>query len=362
MATLVFIVILSVLILVHELGHFLMAKRVGVKVEKFSLGFGPKLFSKMIDGTEFALCLIPLGGYVKMAGDEKTNCTGASHEYYSKSPGHRALIVLLGPLVNYLLAFLCFWLVFIVGYPTVTAKVGELLKGFPAEHSGLQVGDKIIRAGNQPMTCWEDLQKYISKSKGNEIPLEVIRQGEVLNFKIKPTIRVLENVFGQKESVPLIGIRPDKEIILLKYNIGKSFLKAADRFVEITGMTYKAIYRMATGAMSAKDSVTGPIGIFYIIKEAADMGFSYVVYILGVISLSLAIFNLLPFPALDGGHLVLLTIEKMRGKPLSVKADEMINRVGFSLIILLALFVFYSDFVRYGIIDKIMSLWKKIGL
>jgi len=114
--------------------------------------------------------------------------------------------------------------------------------------------------------------------------------------------------------------------------------------------------------MSPQYSVSGPIGIFYIIKEAADQGFSYLVYILGIISLSLAIFNLLPFPALDGGHLLILSIEKIRGKALPPQADEVINRLGLTLIILLAIFVFYSDFLRYGIFDKIISFWKKLGL
>ncbi len=339
-----------------------MAKRLGVRVERFSFGFGPKLWSKAFGETEFMVCLIPLGGYVKMAGDERVNSTGASFEYFSKSPGHRALIVLLGPLVNYLLAFLCFWLVFSIGYPTLSAKVGELLKGYPAEHSGLQIGDQVIKAGNKNITNWEELQKYISTSKEPGISVVVLRQGQRLEFTIVPTIKQLENIFGQKEDVRLIGIRPDKKIVLVRYNFLTSFGKAFDRTVEITSMTLKALYRIVTGAMSPQDSVTGPIGIFYIIKEAADQGFSYLVYILGIISLSLAIFNLLPFPALDGGHLLILLIEKIRGKALPPQADEVINRLGLTLIILLAIFVFYSDFLRYGIFDKIISFWKKLGL
>ena len=145
---------------------------------------------------------------------------------------------------------------------------------------------------------------------------------------------------------------------MFRYPLQESFGRAFKKLVEITVLTYKSIYFMLTGTMSAKDSVTGPIGIYYIVKTAAEMGFSHLLYIVGIISASLAIFNLLPVIPLDGGHLLLLGIEKMRGRALSAKIDEAISRVGFSLIICLALFVFYSDFLRFGWIDKIMGLWR----
>lgn len=356
----VFLIVLSILIIVHEWGHFSMAKSLGIKVERFAIGFGPKLFSKVYKNTEFALCLVPLGGYVKMAGDERSQCTGGADEFFSRPPGQRALVVLLGPVVNYILAFLCFWLVFSIGYPTLSPMIGKVLDGYPAQTAGLRPGDKIIDINDRGIQSWDEMQRIVSTSKEKELILLIKRDGKGFFIPIEPKVEQLENIFGQKEDVRLIGIQPEENIITLKYSIPQAAVKATERMVEITTVTYKAIYRMATGAMSAKDSVTGPIGIFYIIKEAASLGFSYVLYVMAIISVSLAIFNLLPFPILDGGHLFLLGVEKLRGKPLSERFDEVINRIGFSLIICLAIFVFYNDFVRYGWIDKIVTYWQKI--
>ncbi len=359
MSFLIFLIVLSVLIIVHEFGHFVVAKALGVKVERFALGFGPKIISKVYGGTEFMLCVFPLGGYVKMAGDERDQCKGLPDEYFSKPPGHRSLIVLMGPVVNYLLAYLCFCLVFVLGYPTIASRVGEVLKGYPAEQSGLKAGDTIVRIEDKQILSWEDIQQTIATSVESQLDFEVLREDETHKISVTPQKEVLENIFGQKETVRVVGIKPVDEIIILKYPPHQSLVMAFLRLKEITTMTYKALYRMATGAMSPKETMTGPIGIFYIIKKAAEMGFPYLLYIVGVISASLAIFNLLPFPILDGGHLVLLGLEKVRGQALPKKVDETIARVGFSLIICLALFVFYSDFVRFGWIDKFMSLWQR---
>ncbi len=359
MAVAVFIVVLSILIILHEYGHFAMAKALGVEVERFSIGFGPKLFGKNIKGTEFTVCLIPLGGYVKMAGDERSECKGAPTEFFSQSPGRRALIVMMGPIVNYVLAIFCFWLVFTVGYPTLAPKIGEVLEKYPAQMVGLQKGDTILAIDSQTINSWEDLQRIVSHSQGKPLRLTISRGGQRIIKNITPTIERLKNIFNQEERIPVIGIRPEEKMILIKYNPATAAVKAVKRVVEITTVTYKALYRLATGAMSAKETVTGPIGIFFIIKQAVSLGASYVIYVMAVISTSLAIFNLLPFPVLDGGHLMFLGIERLRGKPLPEKADEIIARVGFSFIIVLALFVFYSDFVKFGVFDKIMDLWQK---
>lgn len=361
MSFLVFLIVLSVLIIVHEFGHFVTAKSLGVRVERFAVGFGPKLFSRMYQGSEFALCLIPLGGYVKMAGDERPQCKGERGEFYAQSPGRRALIILMGPIVNFILAYLCFCVVFLIGYPTLPAKVGELLKNYPAQAAGLQVGDSIIRIDSQEIQSWEKMQHLISTSRKQQLEVVVLREGKECRFTINPRIENLENIFGQKEKIPIIGIRPAEEVVVLRYNIMGSLNESWKKLYEITTTTYKALYRIATGAMSAKDAMTGPIGIFYIIQKAVMLGFSYLLYIVGVISASLAIFNLLPLPVLDGGHLVLSGIEKIRKRPLSPKVEEVINRAGFSLIVGLAVLVFYSDFVRFGIIDKVINLWHKIG-
>ncbi|OGX08592.1 MAG: RIP metalloprotease RseP [Omnitrophica WOR_2 bacterium GWA2_47_8] len=352
----VFLAVLSVLIVVHEWGHFITAKKLGVRVERFSLGFGPKLFSKIIDGTEFLLCLIPLGGYVKMAGDERLECKGQPEEFYSKPPGHRALIVLNGPLVNFILAYVALTFVFVLGYPDLSSNIGEVMKDYPAETAGLMAGDQIIRIEHRPIENWTDVQKTIAVSREPQLDVDILRDGQPLNLTIIPKVEKIKNIFGQMQQTRMVGIRPAKDIIVHKYPFFVSVKKAGEKLYEITTMTYQAIFHMLTGSMSAKENMTGPIGIFYIIKTAADMGFSHLLYILGVISASLAIFNLLPVIPLDGGHLFLLGVERIRGKALSEKVDLAIAKIGFSLIICLALFVFYSDFVRFGWIDAIMKL------
>ncbi len=361
MSLLIFLTVLSVLVVVHEWGHFITAKSLGVRVEKFSLGFGPKLLSRVHDGTEFMLCAIPLGGYVKMAGDERTNCKGEKDEYYAQPPGHRALIVVMGPVVNYILAYLCFCVVFIFGYPTLASKVGEVVSGYPAQISDLKKGDTIIRIDSVNIQSWEDIQKYIVTSRNEQLNFTILRDGQKISKVITPRHEVITNIFGQKENIRMVGIKPEDEIVVLKFGFVESIVKAFTNLVEITTTTYKALYRMATGAMSPKDTMTGPLGIYDIIKKAAAMGFFYLLYVVGIISASLAIFNLLPFPVLDGGHIFFLTIEKIRGKNFSPQTDEVVSKIGFSLIICLALFVFYADFERFGWIDKIKMLWNHFG-
>lgn len=356
-STIVFAIVLGILIVVHEWGHFITAKKLGVRVEEFALGFGPTLWSKIHNGTNYMVKAIPLGGYVKMFGDDRTKLTGHPEEFYSQPPGHRALIVLNGPIVNFILAYICLFFVFILGYPDLSSKIGDVIKDYPAEKAGLMKDDEIVKINGEKLEGWTHLQTIVSQSTGPTLKLEILRKGQVVNLIITPRLEKQKNIFGQEKQTRLIGIRPAEDIVTYKYSPLASFKKAFDKLVEITVLTYKSFYFMLTGSMSAKESVTGPIGIFYIVKSATSMGFVHVLLILGLISASLAIFNLVPMIPLDGGHLFLLAVEKIRGKALPAKIDEYIARVGFSLIILLAIFVFYSDFARFGWIDKIKGIF-----
>jgi len=436
-SVIVFIIVLSILIIVHEWGHFITAKRLGVTVQRFALGFGPTLFSKVYNGTTYMINAIPLGGYVKMAGDERTECKGEPGEFYSKSVGHRSLVVLNGPVVNFILAYLSFIAVFMIGYPgqstTITALIdggpaqaaglqpgdkiiavnskkiygwlnlekklegstsgpmdvtvlrndekvirtvtpdivdkanlvgrlrkvrdlgidnlpniiGGLVEGYPAEDAGLEGGDRVIEVDTQTVTSWNGLKDAVANSTGKQVVLKLVRDGQVLVKAITPKVDVYKDEYGQEVSRRKIGIGPWQELDLYKFGFGGSLIHAGEELLYITELTYESLFRMVTGAISAKESVTGPVGIFYIVKGAAEEGISHLLFILGVISASLAIFNLLPVIPLDGGHLFLFAIEKVRGKALPPKVDEYTARFGFSLIILLAVFVFYSDFVRF---------------
>ncbi len=351
-----FIVTLSILIVVHEWGHFITAKRLGIAVERFALGFGPTIYSRMHKGTLYMINIIPLGGYVKMAGDERSQCSGRPDEFYSKPVGHRALVVFNGPVVNFIFAYICLFVVFMFGYPDLSNKIGAILDGYPAQAAGLQVGDQILKVNGEIIESWSALQQVITTSTGDNIELQIVRDGQPMIKTITPRLEMNKSIFGKERQVRLVGIRPAEDIITLKYNPAVAFLKAGQELGKITTMTYKAIFAMLTGSMSVKENVTGPIGIFYILQKAAEMGLTHVLFIMGVISASLAIFNLLPVIPLDGGHLFLLGIEKIRRRALSPRADEYIAKIGFSLIVFLALFVLYSDFSRFGFIDKIKQL------
>jgi regulator of sigma E protease len=367
MPLIIFIFILSILILVHEWGHFITARKFGVKVEQFALGFGPKLFGWVHDGTEFCLCAIPLGGFVKMAGDEREKCLGSSDEYFSKSAGQRALIILMGPVVNLILAYVCFWFVFMIGYvdmdlstKNIAPSIGKVLDGSPAQQAGLKLGDRILGINGKPIEHWQQLQDLVSNSTTNRLILRIQRDKNIISIAIIPQKQDQKDFFGRLHRTRIIGVGPmpinnTKDIVVTHYGFFKAFSKAGEELAKITFKTYEALYEMAIGARSPKEAM-GIIGMFFVIKFALTIGFSFVLHIVGIISASLAIFNLLPVIPLDGGHLLLIGIEKLRGKALSMKTDQFIAKAGFTLIIMLALFVFYSDFERIGLIDKIREV------
>ena len=355
----IFVVILSILIVIHELGHFILAKRVGVKVEVFSLGFGPKLFGYKHKGTEYALRLFPLGGYVKLAGDSWEDYKGKPWEYLAQPAKQRAKILVAGSGFNYVLAFLCFWLVFYVGFPMFTSVVGELLKDMPAQTAGIKSGDKITSVDNQPVIYWDDLQNIIQKKGGSTISLSVLRKGETLKIDVPVQKKEIATVWGNKQSIGLIGITPSGDFIKVRHGFIKSFFLSIQRTAELTYITLKGIVWLILRKISLKESVTGPIGIFFIAKGAIKVGFSACLHMMAILSLSLSIFNILPLPILDGGHLLLLGIEKIKGKVFIKKFDAAWNRLGLVFIIGVGLLVFYNDMIRFGILEKIAKIFGK---
>jgi regulator of sigma E protease len=351
---------LSVLVLVHEFGHFIAAKRIGVRVEKFSFGFGPKLFSVKRGDTEYLISAIPLGGYIKMAGDEPGgNLTGKSFEFLSRSVWDRFIIIFAGPLLNYALAFLIFSIIFMFGNPTLTTEVGSLLKDYPAEASGLAVGDKVIKADGKDVKYWEDMTAIIHKHLEGPITLTIEKNGKISDIEIQPVVREVKDIFGKSTKIAMLGIAPSQNIENVRYGFFESFSKGFRKVIDLTVITYRAIWSIITGSMSVKESMTGPIGIFIITGKAAQMGLIYLLHLIAMLSASLAIFNLLPLPVLDGGHIFFLFIEKLRGRPLSVKVQENIANVGVGLLILLTVFIFYNDIIKFGIFDHLGKFFKR---
>jgi regulator of sigma E protease len=357
MGIVVFFGILGVLILIHEIGHALMASRLGVRIERFSLGFGPKLFSFRWKQTKYIISSIPLGGYVKFAGDDPREFKGRDYEYLSKSPRQRAKIIFCGPLLNYIFGFLCFWMVFFVGYPTLTTKVGELIQGYPAQEVGILPGDRIIEVDNIKVKYWHELQKNI-QNKTQRIKLLVKRDNKTLSFSLVPKLEKIKDIWGEERELSLIGIRPAGEIEKIRHNLFSSFFLGAKELLEMSLIYYKVLGLMLIGKISLRESLTGPLGILYITAKTVPFGFSAVLHLMAILNLSLAIFNLLPLPILDGGHLLFLGLEKLRKRRLQPKTQEIIEQIGIGILLLLFLFVFYNDLGRFGIWEKI-SKWLK---
>jgi regulator of sigma E protease len=358
---LIFMLILSTVVIVHEFGHFIIAKRTGVRVEKFSLGFGPTLLKKKKNETEYCLSAIPLGGYVKLAGDSLEEYKGKKYEYLSQSAGRRFQIIFFGPLLNYFLGLLLFCVIFFVGYPTFTTKVGGLLDGFGAKTAGIKEGDLITAVDGESVFFWENLQKIIQSKKNTEkVLLSVLRESR--NFEVEVRIREksVDDAIGGKRNVGLLGITPFDEIVTVKHGLVESLGLGIMKSWELTAMTYKALWFMMTGKLSMRESITGLPGMYFITSKAARMGMIAVLHLVAVLSISLAIFNLLPLPVLDGGHILFLGIEKLRGRALSIKTERVITQVGVMLILTLAILVTCNDLSRFypDKIEKVFGFFK----
>ncbi|MBL7196478.1 MAG: RIP metalloprotease RseP [Candidatus Omnitrophica bacterium] len=354
MNTIIFLIIISILIFVHEFGHFFMAKRLGIKVEKFSLGFGPQLFGFKFQDVDFKLCLIPFGGYVKLAGDSRQDYKGQSYEYLSKQPGQRAKVVFFGPLFNYILAFLFLWVVYCIGYPQISTTVGQVIDDMPAKEAGILENDKIIEINGREVKYWSHVLENIkNKVIKDEVKVKILRDGQEINLSIIPVKKVEKDLFGKEREVSLIGIAPSYEIVEERYNIFVAFGVSLFNILKLTYFTLKAIVSLIFGHLSLREAVTGPVGIFNITSEAAKYGFNALLHVTSMLSLALAIFNVLPIPVLDGGHLLFLGIEKLRKRPMSEKVEQKITDVGFSFILILAVFILFNDLIRYGFWDKI---------
>ncbi len=347
MQLVIFLIILSVLIIAHEFGHFLVARLNGVRVEKFAIGFGPVIFKKKIKFTDFIISLFPLGGYVKLAGDERKDFRGAKDEFLSQPISRRAGIIFAGPFFNYLLAFLVLWAVSLLGFPYLEPTVGALVEGYPAQKAGLKEKDRILEVNGKKIETWQEMTGLIYKSKG-KVELKIQRDGQIFSLSVPLKEKEVLDDFGQKRSVSMIGISSDMSFKMRRYNLFTGFLKAGETLFNLSILILKSFLFIILGKLPFREAVAGPLGIYYVTSEAIKLGIVAALHLIANLSLSLAIVNLMPLPILDGGHLALLFLEKVRKKPLSVGVEEIITRVGLVFLAVLFIFIFYNDIVRFG--------------
>ena len=342
------IIALGALIFIHELGHFIFAKLFGVGVEKFSLGFGPKVFGKKVGETEYLLSAFPLGGYVKMIGEgEEVELDEADRErsFAVKPVLQRIVIVAAGPVFNLLFAWVLFIVIFMYGVPAVTTKVGEVVPGKPAAKAGMVAGDLIKAVNGKPVARWDDFAKIIAQSKLAPLELEVQRGQSSLKFTMTPESRTSKNLLGDTVTQPVVGVVAAGESVTDHYPPGQALVRGSMQFWNVTKLTVLSLVRLVERAIPL-DNIGGPIMIVKMAGQQAAEGLVNFLAFTALLSVNLGILNLLPVPILDGGHLAFFVIELVIGRPVSKRAREIAQQVGLVLLISLMMLAFYNDIAR----------------
>lgn len=344
------VIVLGFLIVVHEFGHFIFAKRLGVGVLKFSVGFGPRLFGRVVNGTEYALSAVPLGGFVKMVGedpDAEGEVVDPRISFSHQPLWKRAAIVLAGPGFNLVFAFLIFAGVFALygaRVPSEVAKVGGVRDGKPAARASLQTDDIVTAVDGKPVATWEDLSSAIRASEGREVELTINRVGSVFAVRVTPEAEPDKNIFGEVVGTAyLIGIERgyDQEAVGPIQAVGMAATQTAWWIQTLV----VSVVKMIQGKIPAQD-IGGPILIVRAAGQQAQVGLESLLHFMAVISINLGILNLLPIPILDGGHLLFIAVEAIMRRPLQVRHREIAQQIGLVILIGLMAFAFYNDIAR----------------
>lgn len=377
---LIFIIILGLLVFVHELGHFLVARWNGIRVDEFGFGFPPRLFGviknasgkyelvwgnkEMPSGeTVYSLNWIPLGGFVKIAGEDGHDASDPN-SFAGKSAWTRIRVLAAGVFMNFLFAWFLISIVFMLGLPQpiepadhgkfADAKIQVLAvgKGTPAETMGLSMGDAIVSINGEAITTLEQVSELISSHKGQAITVVVDRFGKPLTLTGTPRTEypATEGALGISFS----------ETAVVSYSWYEAIYRGAIATYDITlailGAFGMMIASLFGGAKTALD-VTGPVGIVYLTKQMSDLGLPYLLQFAALLSINLGIINILPIPALDGGRILFILIEKLKGSPVSHRVEGMIHQIGFILLLVLMLLVTVRDFAQFQILDKLTRLF-----
>lgn len=359
-----FLVTISVIVFVHELGHYLVARMNKVRVEVFSIGFGPELFGvRDRHGTRWRISALPLGGYVKFWGDANA-ASGASADslaevgdedrrvsFHHKRVGQRAAVVLGGPLGNFVFAIVVFAFLFgFVGERYTVPEVVEIMPGSAAEAGGLRPGDRVVAIEGQPIDRFEDLQKLVEQNPGEPLSLVVSRDGAEVPLSVTPELAEVDDGLGNTRYVGRLGVKGG-QIAFRSVDPGTAMWSAVRETANITYGTLKAVGQMIAGSRST-DELGGPIQIGRMSGEIAkDGGFMSLIFFMAILSINLGLINLFPVPMLDGGHLIFYLWEAIAGRPMKPRFQEIGMRVGFVLVIALMVWVTSKDLIRLGVFD-----------
>ena len=373
---LTFLIGITILVFVHEFGHYIVARWCKVRVEIFSVGFGKEIFGWTDkNGTRWKIASIPLGGYVKMFGEgdaiirdedsqSEREMTEAERKvsFYHKRLSHRAYIVAAGPAINFIFAILAFAILFFaVGVPTPVSDkqlsvVGSVLPNSPAYHSGFSAGDKILAINGNDILYFAELKKIVEASAGQKLSVKILRgkKEKILNVIPKPTDIKID---GQYKKVGRLGITGDPgELVNIKQGFSEALLNGCVKTYEFSKRILVFVGNIFIGKESTSE-LGGILRIADISGKVADQGFANYISFLAILSINLGLINLFPIPMLDGGHLAFYLFEALRGKPLAEKTQEYGLRVGFALVIALFLFVTWNDFINLGFITYVSNLF-----
>ncbi len=355
-----FIAVLTVIVFIHELGHFLVGRWCGVKVDTFSIGFGKELFGfNDKHGTRWRFALLPFGGYVKFSGDANPaslsdgSTTPAPHSLHGRPLWQRAAVVAAGPAANFVLAIAIFAGMYaIIGQPYLSPIASKIIKGSAAEEAGIRAGDLIVKVNNQKVVSFSDIPRLISDKQGVEVPIVVERNGRNIELLVTPKPRIINDGMGGKITIGLIGIQRNIQDGKLIYN-RKGPLEALGLGVmktwNITTSSLSHIKGMIVGTVST-DQLAGPLGIGKLTGNVAKQGFTSLLQLAALLSISIGLINLFPIPMLDGGHLMYYAIEAVRGKAMGQRAQEIGFMVGFAVVISFMLLATSNDlFLRFNI-------------
>ncbi|MPW25841.1 RIP metalloprotease RseP [Alkalibaculum sp. M08DMB] len=326
------VLIFGFLIVIHELGHFISAKLSKVRVEEFAIGMGPKIFGYQGKETLYTLRLIPMGGFCKMLGEDENNYTEGS--FNSKGKLNRIIILAAGSIMNILGCIILLSTIFIIiGIPTTT--ITSLEENYPAYEAGIEQGDTIVAINDNEIKSWEDISQIIDSNEVGIYNLNVLRNNENLNFQVSSQLDEGLNQYR-------IGITPERE-----KNIFSAVYSGLEQTVLYTKLIFTSLIQLVSGGAST-DDLMGPIGVVSMVGETVKYGITAILNLAAVISLNLAIFNLLPIPALDGSRIVFVIIEWIKGSPISQEKEGMVHFVGFAALLVLAVFIAYKDILRLG--------------